>query len=118
MHESLARRSRDNRRQHATTTIRRNPRLEKRRKASSAAEPIFEAQNHVPRTRRTQETPKPSRHATTNLMALLVAEHERLDREIRRELRTMLQHPSNNQSSHGRANLLANENPEITTAET
>jgi len=28
-----------------------------RRKASSAAKPVFEAQNHVPRTRRTQKTP-------------------------------------------------------------
>src|SRR5882672_11322186 len=118
MHESLAERSRDNRCQHATPTIRRNPRLEKRRKVSSAAKPVFKAQDHVPRTRHTQETPKPSQHTTTNLRVLLVAEHERLDREIRRKLRTMLQCPSSDQSNRRRANLLTNENPENTTAGT
>src|SRR5712671_7034440 len=96
-------------------TIWRNPRLEKRRKASGATKPVLEIQNHVPRTRRTQEAPKPSQHTTTDLMVLLVAEHERLDREIRRKLRTMPQRPSSNQSDHRRANLLTNENPENTT---
>src|SRR5712671_2194740 len=118
MYESLAERLRDDRCQHATPTIRRNSRLEKRRKASSAAKPVFDAQNHVPRTRRTQKTPKPSQYTTTNLVVLLVAEHERLDREIRRKLRTMSQRPSDNQSNHRRINLLTNENPENTTAGT
>src|SRR5712671_7565259 len=74
--------------------------MEERRKTSSPAEPIPKTQNHVPYTRRAQETPEPSQHAATNLTTLLVARHESLDSEICRELRAMPRQRTNRQNDN------------------